>query len=90
MTYDLAMYPEELSLIIDKLGTVESSLRNQHSGADAHAVGNMRNTALLLKEQLEDDPTCLSDALIRQMVSNLENELVKFYMKKYPGRGLNG
>lgn len=59
-------------------------MRKQNSGADAHTVGNIRNTATLLIEQLNQDPDCMDDDLVIQMVRNAEKSVADFYKKKYP------
>lgn len=59
------------------------SMRFQNSGADTHAVGNIRNTATLLKDQLESDPECMEEELVLNMVKRIEADLVKFYREKY-------
>lgn len=59
------------------------SMRLQNSGADTHTVGNIRNTASLLKQQLETDPECIEEELALQILKNTEEALVEFFKKKY-------
>lgn len=78
------MNPNDVRNAMDRLQSVLSCMRKQNSGADAHTVGNIRNTATLLIEQLETDPDCMDDDLVNQMLKNIEKSVVDFYKKKYP------
>lgn len=77
------MNHERVPVVIDKLQSILEAVRFQFSGADVHTVGNIRHTAALLIDQLLDDPDCLEDELVDQIVSNTERALVEFYKKKY-------
>lgn len=77
------MEKEKVKIIIDRLQNILNSLRNQNSGADSHTVGNIRNTASLMIQQLEVDPDCLEEALAEQILKNTEERLIKFYQTKY-------
>lgn len=76
------MNNQEVNSVVNRLDNIILSLRNQNSAADCHTVGNMRNTASLLKEQLLS-PYPLEDALIHRIVDNCEKQLVMFFRKKY-------
>jgi hypothetical protein len=78
------MSPEKRKIVIDRLDSVLAAVRYQNSGADTHTVGNLRNTATLLKQQLQDDPDCMDEDLVDQMLKNTEARLVQFYKDKYP------
>lgn len=78
------METQKLIKVKSNLQTITDCLKNQNSGADVHAVNNMRQTASLLLAQLEEDPDCMHDDLVNQIVSNLECKLIEFYRKKYP------
>lgn len=81
--YPLSMQPEKLKLYLDRLESVMSTMRNQNSGADTHSVGNIRNTASMLIDQLKTDPDCIEEDLVENMVKRVEVDLVKFYREKY-------
>lgn len=78
------MNPENVRRIVDRLNNITESVRKQVSGADVHAVNNIRHTAQLLIDQLETDPDCIDDELVNQILRNTEARLIEFYQKKYP------
>lgn len=78
------MKPNDVKAAIERLLQVLSSLRQQNSGADIHTIGNIRNVASLMIEQLETDPDCVDERLVHSVIKNTEHDLVEFYKKKYP------
>jgi len=58
------------------------NMRKCHSGADVHEVGNIRNTATLLIQNLRSDHgmcRIMADDIIRR----LERKCIDFFTKKY-------
>lgn len=68
---------------LEELDRLAKCVRNQNNGADIHTIGNIRNTISLLKHQIEEDPDCLDEQFIQQVIKNIEAKVVDFYKKKY-------
>lgn len=77
------MHPDEALRLIGRLDAILQATRFQTSGSDIHTIGNIQNTATLLKDQLEQDPYCLERNLAENICKNTEKKLVEFYRKKY-------
>ncbi len=77
------MNPEQLRIYLDRCDSILQSVRLQNSGSDAHTIGDIRNTATMLKDQLETDSDCLKPELIEMIIKNTEKKVVDFYRKKY-------
>lgn len=77
------MTKQELDIIKGRLQSCIDSVRFQSSGCDIHTVGNIRNTAQMLLQQLDEDPDCMEDKLILQITQNVEKSVGDFFTKKY-------
>jgi len=77
------MNRKEFEIVKDRLNTILQSLRFQNSGCDTHTVGNIRNTVTMLLEQMDDDPNCINDNLVYDILKNQEKALIDFFKKKY-------
>jgi hypothetical protein len=77
------MYDSQKTYLIERAQSVLDCLKSQNSGADIHKVGNMRNIASLLIEDIKHEKANLDFACAKRIVDNLEKELVAFYKDKY-------
>ena len=82
------MNADKVKKAIGKLDDILKLVRNQNSGADIHTIGNIRNVAGLLKEQLETDPNCLKEELVDVLISNTERKVSEFYKQKYTKKSM--
>lgn len=67
----------------ERLKTILSHIVNQNSGADIHKISNLRNSASLLLDLLDEDPEMINDLEIQNMILRTERDLVVFYRDKY-------
>lgn len=77
------MQKEQLLIAISRLDNILKTVHQQNSGCDIHCIGNIRNTATMLREQLIKDPECMEDELVLQIINNTEQKVVEFFKKKY-------
>lgn len=73
----------KVTAALQRLNLILDSVRLQNSGADIHTIGNIRNTAMLLRDQLHHDYECMDDRLVEQILKNTEVKVAEFYRKKY-------
>lgn len=74
---------QEVKVALQRIQTILDSVRLQNSGADIHCIGNIRNVANLLKDQIGHDYDCLDKKLVDQILKNTEIKVAEFYKKKY-------
>lgn len=65
----------------DRVELVLKNLRNCNSGTEAHQVGNMRNRAGLLLDEIEEPDSKATDVL--PILCRLEEEQLAFFKKKF-------
>lgn len=79
----------EARIIKDRLESILRSLRYQNSSADIHTLGNIKNTAQMLLQELEEDASKVEWKMASEMTKRVERDTADFFKKKFSYLWLN-
>lgn len=73
---------------IARLKLVLMNVRLCNSACDVHEVGQIRNVASMLLQELEDNSLTLQDKQVNAMICRAEKKCVEYFQKRFGSAGI--